>query len=64
MAASKTHVYKITNVPVFLYGTLRLNDFDGGKSITRSIGRGGPSNGFARIKVIASLTALFFTPKG
>jgi hypothetical protein len=38
---SKTHVHKITNVPVF-YMTLGLNDFDGDKSNTRAIARGGP----------------------
>ncbi len=36
-----THVHEITNVPVF-YMALGLNDFDWGKSIARSIGRGGP----------------------
>ncbi len=29
-----THVHKVTNVPVY-YMALGLNDFDGGKSITR-----------------------------
>ncbi len=40
---SKTHVHKITivDVPVF-YMALGLNDFDGSKSITRDVGRGGP----------------------
>jgi hypothetical protein len=36
----QTHVHKITNVPV-LNMALGLNDFDGGKSITQAIGRGG-----------------------
>jgi hypothetical protein len=40
IATSKTHVHKITNVPVF-YMALGLNDFYAGKSITRAIGRGG-----------------------
>ncbi len=39
---TETHVHKITNVPVF-YMALGFNDFDAGKSITRVIGRGGPS---------------------
>ncbi len=33
---TETHILKITNVPVF-YLALGLNDFDGGKSITRPI---------------------------
>jgi hypothetical protein len=40
MATSETHGQKVTNVPVF-YVALGLNDFDGGKSITRAIARGG-----------------------
>jgi hypothetical protein len=41
MAMSETHVHKISNVPVF-YMALGLDDFDGGKSITRPIEMGGP----------------------
>ncbi len=37
---TETYLHKITNVPAF-YMALGLNDFDGGKSITRAIGRGG-----------------------
>ncbi len=40
---TESHVYKITNVPVS-YMVLGLNDFDAGKSIAHSIGRGGPCN--------------------
>jgi hypothetical protein len=49
MSTGETHVHKITrygyghitnNVPV-VYMALELNGFDGGKSITRAIGRGG-----------------------
>ncbi len=39
--ASKTHVNKTTDVPVFSI-ELILNDFEAGKSITWAIGRGGP----------------------
>ncbi len=35
----ETHVHKIINVPV-VYMALELKDFDAGKSITRTIGRG------------------------
>jgi hypothetical protein len=39
MATSQTRVHKITNVQyLFFYTALGLNDFDGGKSITRAIG--------------------------
>ncbi len=41
MTTSETHIQKITNVPVF-YMALGLHDFDGGKSITRPIGRAKP----------------------
>jgi hypothetical protein len=39
---SETHEPKITNVPLFFYLALGSNDIDGGKSITRAIGRGEP----------------------
>jgi hypothetical protein len=39
----KTYGSKITNVPVFFFIALGLNDLDGGNSITWAIGRGGPS---------------------
>ncbi len=42
IANTETHVHKITNETVFLYGI--WTDFDVGKSITRAIGRGGPEN--------------------
>ncbi len=38
---AKTHVHKITNVHAF-YMTLEFHDFDGDKSISLAIGRGGP----------------------
>jgi hypothetical protein len=41
MATTNTHVHEITNLPVFYMG-LGLNDFGGGKSIIRAIGRDGP----------------------
>ncbi len=41
-SCSKTLVHKITNVPVFMWRLEMINDFDGGKSITRAIVRGGP----------------------
>ena len=40
-SCSKTHVHKIINVPVFCVA-IGLNDFVGGKSITRAIGRDDP----------------------
>jgi hypothetical protein len=33
---------KLPMYTCFFYMALRLNDFDAGKSITRTIGRGGP----------------------
>jgi hypothetical protein len=41
----------------FLYSAW-TNDFDGGKSITRAIGRVDPRNGFAPIKIITSRAIL------
>jgi hypothetical protein len=41
-SASKTYVHKIIKVPVF-YMELLLNDFEAGRSIIPSIGRGGPA---------------------
>jgi hypothetical protein len=41
MAATETHVHKMKKITCF-YMALGLNDFDGGKSITRAIGRAGP----------------------
>ncbi len=46
MASSETH--KITNVPGFFYMAPGFNDFDGGESITRAIGRGGPASNSLR----------------
>ncbi len=64
-AAAKLMYIKLPEF-LFLYA-LRLNDFDGGKSITWAIGSlasrvaiseptpsNGPRNGFARIKIICS----------
>jgi hypothetical protein len=39
---------------LFFYMALGLNDFDGGKSLTRAIGRGGPSKRFFHIQIITS----------
>jgi hypothetical protein len=45
MGTCKTHVLKITNLPIF-HMALGLDAFDRGKSITRAIGRGVPKNIF------------------
>jgi hypothetical protein len=41
-AAAKLMYIKLLPKFLFFYMALGLNDFEGGKSITQSIGRGGP----------------------